>query len=461
VTESPNNSPNKVNLQDSAMQSTAISPFQAAGDDVKMEETTTPSPKHITDTELNVLQSCLRRWRTEVESDVRALQDHIHKIRQTIDDMYEEEDLRKCPYLLHAVLVHEGQASAGHYWAYIRNHIHEKWLKFNDISVVDVSWEELQRESAGGSGNASAYCLMYVDGNNTELFATQDGETGHTLLSLDSLALDLKQLVLEDNQKFMKEMEEWDEDQLRKAAGIGYEEVTVASEQRATTTSIVLKQPRQSQCRERELKKDKETLPVKHRDTEYEPLRRNKEQYDGQEQFTVKSSRDVKKLDLSLPEMQPIITERRRVREDQFDKVSHPANYRAQTGTIATVSQSQIVPSSPAGTVEAPPMSPPASSVGLETEHNKLTFERSTLALERVKSIYHKSGAEEALKQAYEDEFQMLQKLADSFDSLSPKQDLRLKSGVIYFLKNTTPAFVIERTIYEQFSYKGLCFDNR
>ena len=29
-----------------------------------------PAPGHITDSELDVLQRCLRRWRTEVESDV-------------------------------------------------------------------------------------------------------------------------------------------------------------------------------------------------------------------------------------------------------------------------------------------------------------------------------------------------------------------------------------------------------
>ena len=30
-------------------------------------------------------------------------------------------------------------------------------------------WEELQRESAGGFHNASAYCLIYVDANNAQL----------------------------------------------------------------------------------------------------------------------------------------------------------------------------------------------------------------------------------------------------------------------------------------------------
>lgn len=67
------------------------------------------------------------------------------------------------PYRLHAVLVHEGQANAGHYWAYIYSSQHRCWMKYNDISVTESSWEELMRDSFGGYRNTSAYCLMYVN----------------------------------------------------------------------------------------------------------------------------------------------------------------------------------------------------------------------------------------------------------------------------------------------------------
>lgn len=83
------------------------------------------------------------------------------------------------PYHLHAVLVHEGQANAGHYWAYIYNQPRKSWLRYNDISVTAASWEELERDSFGGLKNASAYCLMYINetlfhsaaGNSTEMLA--------------------------------------------------------------------------------------------------------------------------------------------------------------------------------------------------------------------------------------------------------------------------------------------------
>lgn len=38
------------------------------------------------------------------------------------------------------------------------------WLKFNDVSVSEVSWQEVRRESVGGAhGNTSAYCLVYIN----------------------------------------------------------------------------------------------------------------------------------------------------------------------------------------------------------------------------------------------------------------------------------------------------------
>ena len=39
----------------------------------------------------------------------------------------------------------------------------EVWLKFNDVSVSEVKWEEVERESYGGKQNTSAYCLVYIN----------------------------------------------------------------------------------------------------------------------------------------------------------------------------------------------------------------------------------------------------------------------------------------------------------
>uniref|UniRef100_A0A8C2PT44 Ubiquitin carboxyl-terminal hydrolase 25 n=1 Tax=Cyprinus carpio TaxID=7962 RepID=A0A8C2PT44_CYPCA len=176
-----------------------------------------PAPRHITEEELRVLEGCLHRWRSEVENDTRDLQASISRIHRTIELMYSDKSMMQAPYRLHAVLVHEGQANAGHYWAYIFDPHQQRWMKYNDISVTKSSWEELVRDSFGGYRNASAYCLMYIDDKKPFLIEEEfDKETGQMLSGLDKLPPDLKEYVEADNKLFEREMEEWDALQARK-----------------------------------------------------------------------------------------------------------------------------------------------------------------------------------------------------------------------------------------------------
>uniref|UniRef100_A0A3B3RV06 Ubiquitin carboxyl-terminal hydrolase 25 n=1 Tax=Paramormyrops kingsleyae TaxID=1676925 RepID=A0A3B3RV06_9TELE len=177
-----------------------------------------PAPRHITEDELRVLEGCLKRWRSEVEKDTRELQGSIARIHRTMELMYADKSMMQVPYRLHAVLVHEGQANAGHYWAYIHDPKHSCWMKYNDIAVTLSSWEELVRDSFGGYRNASAYCLMYINDKKPFLIEEEfDKETGQVLSGLDKLPADLKLYVQEDNQLFEKELQEWDALQTRKA----------------------------------------------------------------------------------------------------------------------------------------------------------------------------------------------------------------------------------------------------
>ncbi|XP_033954379.1 ubiquitin carboxyl-terminal hydrolase 25 isoform X3 [Pseudochaenichthys georgianus] len=177
-----------------------------------------PAPRHISDEELRVLEGCLHRWRSEVENDTRDLQGSINRIHRTVELMYSDKSMMQVPYRLHAVLVHEGQANAGHYWAYIYDPHQRCWMKYNDISVTKSSWEELVRDSFGGYRNASAYCLMYINDKKPFLIEEEfDKETGQILSGMDKLPPDLKQYVKGDNEMFEKEILEWDTLQARKA----------------------------------------------------------------------------------------------------------------------------------------------------------------------------------------------------------------------------------------------------
>ncbi|XP_067849472.1 ubiquitin carboxyl-terminal hydrolase 25 isoform X1 [Heptranchias perlo] len=198
-----------------------------------------PAPRHITEDELSVLEGCLHRWRMEVENDTRDLQESIARLHRTIELMYTDKTMMQVPYRLHAVLVHEGQANAGHYWAYIHDHHHERWMKYNDIAVTKSSWEELERDSFGGYRNASAYCLMYI--NDTERYLIEeefDKETGQALTGMDTLPCDLKEYVRDDNRRFEKELQEWDAQQEKKAHQEMMETHTTPRDPAAASTSV-------------------------------------------------------------------------------------------------------------------------------------------------------------------------------------------------------------------------------
>lgn len=143
------------------------------------------------------------------------LKESIARVSLSIDEMYSDPHLQQVPYHLHAVLVHEGQANAGHYWAFIYDQPRKSWLKYNDISVTESSWEELERDSFGGLRNASAYCLMYISDKVSHVVAGEgDGsEVGQFQKEVEALPPELRRYIQEDNWRLEQEAEEWEEEQ--------------------------------------------------------------------------------------------------------------------------------------------------------------------------------------------------------------------------------------------------------
>ncbi|KFV74812.1 Ubiquitin carboxyl-terminal hydrolase 28, partial [Dryobates pubescens] len=170
-----------------------------------------PAPRVVSEAELELVQTCLQRWRQETEQDVQDLKESIARINLSIEQMYCDPLLQQVPYHLHAVLVHQGQANAGHYWAFIYNQPRRSWLKYNDISVTDSSWEELERDSFGGLKNASAYCLMYISDAVARLAA--DEAEGQLQREVEALPPELWHYIQEDNWRLEQETEEWEEEQ--------------------------------------------------------------------------------------------------------------------------------------------------------------------------------------------------------------------------------------------------------
>ena len=63
-------------------------------------------------------------------------------------------------YTLIGVVMHEGTADAGHYWAFVRTEA-DAWFRCDDALVEAAELTRVLEEGRGGPGKASAYLLLY------------------------------------------------------------------------------------------------------------------------------------------------------------------------------------------------------------------------------------------------------------------------------------------------------------
>nr|XP_046266268.1 ubiquitin carboxyl-terminal hydrolase 25 isoform X2 [Scatophagus argus] len=369
-----------------------------------------PAPRHITEEELRVLEGCLHRWRSEVENDTRDLQGSIARIHRTIELMYSDKSMMQVPYRLHAVLVHEGQANAGHYWAYIYDPHQRCWMKYNDISVTKSSWEELVRDSFGGYRNASAYCLMYINDKKPFLIEEEfDKETGQLLSGMDKLPPDLKQYVKEDNELFDKEIEEWDALQARKAQQEKLALATAAAAASAassTSTSSSSPQP-----------------------------------------MSIESSppdNTVPQQDPEYMEQPSPTNDSKHLQEDTERAISRAAAEQEERSPEALLNASLSPLTSPQPEVQAM-MTPNMQGI--------------IMAIGKSSSIYEKNGPEAAFFKAIKLEYARLLRFAQ--EDTPPENDYRLQHIIVYFIQNQAPRKILERTLLTQFADRNLAFDER
>ncbi|XP_030294234.1 ubiquitin carboxyl-terminal hydrolase 25 isoform X1 [Sparus aurata] len=416
-----------------------------------------PAPRHITEEELRVLEGCLHRWRSEVENDTRDLQGSITRIHRTIELMYSDKSMMQVPYRLHAVLVHEGQANAGHYWAYIYDPHQRCWMKYNDISVTKSSWEELVRDSFGGYRNASAYCLMYINDKKPFLIEEEfDKETGQILSGMDKLPPDLKQFVKEDNELFDKEIEEWDALQARKAqqeklALAAAAAAAAASAASSTSTSSSSPQP-----------------------------------------MSIESSPP----DNAVPQQDPEYMEQpsptndsKHLQEDTERAISRAAAEQEERSPEALLNASLPPPTSPQPEVQvSTPSTPPPDLVTDDESPGQRTVEVAIpnvgtfvieseeggyddeammtpnmqgiiMAIGKTSSVYEKNGPEAAFFKAIKLEYARLLRFAQ--EDTPPENDYRLQHIIVYFIQNQAPKKILERTLLTQFADRNLAFDER
>ncbi|XP_034463363.1 ubiquitin carboxyl-terminal hydrolase 25 isoform X2 [Hippoglossus hippoglossus] len=414
-----------------------------------------PAPRHISEEELRVLEGCLHRWRSEVENDTRDLQGSINRIHRTIELMYSDKSMMQVPYRLHAVLVHEGQANAGHYWAYIYDPHQRCWMKYNDISVTKSSWEELVRDSFGGYRNASAYCLMYINDKKPFLIEEEfDKETGQLLSGMDKLPPDLKHYVKEDNELFDKEVEEWDTLQARKAqqeklAMVAAAAAACAASSNSTTSSSPQPMSTESsppdntvaQQEPEYMEQPSPTNDSKHlqEDTERAICRAAAEQEERSPEALLNAS--VPPPTSPQPEVQvsnPSTPPPDLVMEDESPGQRTVEVAIPNVGTF-------VIDSEEGGYDDEAMMTPNMQGI--------------IMAIGKSGCIHEKNGPEAAFFKAIKLEYARLLRFAQEDTSL--ENDYRLQHVIVYFIQNQAPKKILERTLLTQFADRNLAFDER
>ncbi|XP_072303008.1 ubiquitin carboxyl-terminal hydrolase 28 [Eucyclogobius newberryi] len=468
-----------------------------------------PAPHSITDEELHHVKSCLQRWRTEAENDINELKASIDRVSQELESMYSDNSLCQVPYRLHAVLVHEGQASAGHYWAYIYDHAHRRWIKYNDINVSESSWEELERDSFGGMTNASAYCLMYIDDRMPQLITEDtDDETGQVLMGLDSLPPVLRRYVHEDNRWFQQELSEWEEQFCQaSAAACPQGESTASAEPPEHTVEEVQKDNQEPESAEstpgQETSRQGQEDAQEHGQAQQEeeaapdPAEPSKSQSDDdhddehednapEASDTLDQGQGLRGSD-TVPEATVDTKESSELQEAEEESTAgaltgSSSSTAAAAAAAAAAAEDQEESNSAAETQqqrEAPPERQQPENEVSEVEipnvgrimvradadgYNEemmLTpaMQGIILAIAKARKIFDQDGPEAGLIKAFHEEYNRLYELSQ--EEATPAEDSRLQHCLVYFFQNKAPKRIIERTLLEQFTDRNLSFDER
>jgi ubiquitin carboxyl-terminal hydrolase 25/28 len=139
------------------------------------------------------------------KAKLETMKGQLKQLREQIEAKFDIDDLKSCPYYLHSILIHEGQAGSGHYYSYIRDAAQNRWRKFNDIRVTEVDEQEVFKVATGGFGYNSAYCLVYVDGT-----IQQSLQYPALMMSYASTFPDhIRRELEESNAKLTRELVDW------------------------------------------------------------------------------------------------------------------------------------------------------------------------------------------------------------------------------------------------------------
>jgi polyhydroxyalkanoate synthesis regulator phasin len=148
---------------------------------IQLQQITTK--QHYPDSPINMLQetvNIMHMHSKHIENPqlFESMQQHIISVKREIVELEQRisalereksglfRDATKNEYHLFGVIVHEGEASFGHYWLLLFDAPNKRWLKYNDSLVTVVPEEQVFADTTGKTFNAQS--LIYVESDKLE-----------------------------------------------------------------------------------------------------------------------------------------------------------------------------------------------------------------------------------------------------------------------------------------------------
>ncbi|CAF4829872.1 unnamed protein product, partial [Rotaria socialis] len=126
------------------------------------QHTTIPiQASHVSSEELQFIQNTLPAWLTEIEAKCANIREEIRRLKSELKQLYNESQLKQVRYTLHAVCVHEGSATLGHFWTYVYHKDRHK-CKWSDVFEDAIGGQRTSNDREAPRA-PSAYLLVYIN----------------------------------------------------------------------------------------------------------------------------------------------------------------------------------------------------------------------------------------------------------------------------------------------------------
>lgn len=117
-------------------------------------------------------------------------------------------------YELFSIMVHSGNASGGHYYAYIKSFERDQWFSFNDQNVSAITYDDIKKTYGGSSSVHGHYSSSFASSTNAYMLMYRriDKERNAKFMRVDQFPVHLQRELKrmqdrEDSERRQQEME--------------------------------------------------------------------------------------------------------------------------------------------------------------------------------------------------------------------------------------------------------------